>query len=62
MQYGGSTITMGLARNLLGINRERTVFAKLEEILYAVLLETRYTKEEILIAYFDRAHFGRNSR
>lgn len=56
---GGSTLTMGLARNLLGINRKRTVSGKIQEIVLAIRLEIRYSKSEILSAYLNRVHFGR---
>ena len=54
---GGSTITQQLAK----INytaRERTVFRKLKEVLYATKLEKRYSKEELLERYLNQIYFG----
>lgn len=56
---GGSTLSMGLARNLLGINRKRTISGKIQEIILALRIEIRYSKSEILSAYLGRVHFGR---
>lgn len=50
---------MGLARNVLGINRERNFSEKFREILLAFRLESRYSKREILLEYLGRANFGR---
>ncbi len=56
---GGSTLTQQLARSgLLGIGRERTVSRKVNEILYAVLLELRYDKRTLLEAYFNQVYWG----
>ncbi|WP_424410603.1 penicillin-binding protein 1C [Pasteurella sp. PK-2025] len=56
---GGSTITMQLARILWDID-SRGVFGKLEQILRAFQLELRYSKKDILEAYFNFAPYGRN--
>ncbi|MAK65296.1 MAG: penicillin-binding protein 1C [Maricaulis sp.] len=55
---GGSTITMQLARLLEP--RERTLGAKLFQMLRAVQLELRYSKREILEAYLTLAPYGGN--
>lgn len=56
---GGSTLTQQLARSgLLGIGRERTVSRKVNEILYAILLEMRYDKRTLLEAYFNQVYWG----
>ncbi|WP_203293617.1 penicillin-binding protein 1C [Maricaulis parjimensis] len=55
---GGSTITMQLARLLEP--RERTLGAKLFQIVRAVQLELRYSKREILEAYLTLAPYGGN--
>ena len=57
---GASTITQQLAR-LLYLTREVTVMRKLREMLTAVQIERRYTKEEILIMYLNVAPFGRGA-
>ncbi|MFD1805754.1 penicillin-binding protein 1C [Pasteurella oralis] len=56
---GGSTITMQLARVLWQID-SRTLWGKTEQILRAIQLEIRYSKKEILEAYFNFAPYGRN--
>jgi penicillin-binding protein 1A len=54
---GGSTITQQLAKNLF-LRPERTLTRKLEELIYAVWLEQRFTKDEILELYLNRVYFG----
>ena len=54
---GGSTITQQLAKNLF-LRPERTITRKLEEVVYAVWLEQRFTKDEILELYINRVYFG----
>lgn len=56
---GGSTITMQLAR-LMEPRRERSVSAKLRQIVRAVELEQRLSKDEILNLYLTLAPFGGN--
>jgi penicillin-binding protein 1A len=54
---GGSTITQQLAKNLF-LSPKRTVPRKLEEVVYAVWLEQRFSKNEILELYLNRVYFG----
>ena len=54
---GGSTITQQLAKNLF-LRPERTMTRKLEELIYAVWLEQRFSKDEILELYLNRVYFG----
>ena len=54
---GGSTITQQLAKNLF-LKPERTVIRKLEELIYTVWLERRFTKDEILELYLNRVYLG----
>jgi penicillin-binding protein 1C len=56
---GGSTITMQVARMARG-DRPRTGWNKLVEILIALRLEVRYSKDEILATYAANAPFGGN--
>jgi penicillin-binding protein 1A len=56
---GGSTITQQLARNLLRDNT-RTISRKISEIRKAIELEKVYTKDEILLHYFNNIYFGGN--
>ena len=55
---GGSTITMQLAR--LARPRERTLAAKVDEGLAALVLERRLSKEAILERYLNLAPYGGN--
>ncbi|MEM8914313.1 MAG: transglycosylase domain-containing protein, partial [Pseudomonadota bacterium] len=53
----GSTITQQLAK-ILFLSPERTLRRKAHEALLALWLEWRYTKDEILAAYLNRAYYG----
>ncbi|MGE3865744.1 MAG: penicillin-binding protein 1C [Hyphomonadaceae bacterium] len=55
---GGSTITMQLAR--LMEPRPRTISSKLIEIVRALQIERRLTKQEILAAYLTMTPYGGN--
>lgn len=57
---GGSTITQQLARNLF-LSQERSFSRKIEEVLLAVDLELRYSKDEILELYLNSVYFGSGS-
>ena len=54
---GGSTITQQLAKNLF-LKPDRTITRKLEEVIYAIWLEQRFSKDEILELYLNRVYFG----
>ncbi len=54
---GGSTLTQQLAKNLF-LSPERSFTRKLKEVYIAFLLEARYSKNEILKLYLDRAYMG----
>jgi penicillin-binding protein 1A len=54
---GGSTITQQLAKNLF-LKPDRTVTRKIEEVIYAIWLERRFDKDEILELYLNRVYFG----
>ena len=56
---GGSTITMQLAR-LMEPRRERSVHAKLHQIVRAVELERQLSKDQILDLYLALAPYGGN--
>ena len=55
---GGSTISMQVIR--LSRPGRRTLWAKLRECFMATRLESRYSKEEILLMYASHAPFGGN--
>ena len=54
---GGSTITQQLAKNLF-LKPERTIERKLQEVVLAVWLESKFSKDEILQLYMNRVYFG----
>ena len=54
---GGSTITQQLAKNVF-LSPERTFSRKIEEMILAIWLEMRLSKEEILTLYLNRVYFG----
>ncbi len=68
VSQGGSTLTMQYVKNVLvtaadtqseqAAAREDTVTRKLREIRYALALENRLTKDEILTRYLNIAYFG----
>lgn len=62
-KQGGSTITQQLARNLYNeqIGFEATVTRKLKEMVTAVQLERRYTKQEIIEMYLNTVPFRHNA-
>jgi len=54
---GGSTITQQLAKMIIK-NPERSFSRKLREMIIALELEWKYSKEEILGTYLNLAYFG----
>src|SRR5690606_33914442 len=56
---GASTLTMQVTRLLLG-RHERTLWGKIEQMLLALALEQRFSKDEILRLYLRLAPFGGN--
>ncbi|MGD0821168.1 MAG: PBP1A family penicillin-binding protein [Desulfomonilia bacterium] len=55
---GGSTITQQLAKNLF-LTHERTVSRKIKEIWLSAIMETVFTKDEILSMYMNEIYLGR---
>ncbi|MCH9672943.1 MAG: penicillin-binding protein 1B [Gammaproteobacteria bacterium] len=58
---GGSTITQQLAKNLF-LSHDRTLRRKLSEALISVILEARYSKDEILEMYLNEVYLGQEGR
>ncbi|HEX2028119.1 MAG TPA: transglycosylase domain-containing protein [Nitriliruptorales bacterium] len=60
IEQGGSTITQQYVRNVpgIGISTEQTIERKLKEAVWAVELEQRLSKEEILERYLNTVYFG----
>jgi penicillin-binding protein 1B len=56
---GGSTLTMQLARNLF-LTPRRTIRRKLAEIFFALILERRLTKDQILVLYANQVYLGQH--
>ncbi len=54
---GGSTLTQQLAKNLF-LKPDRTMARKLREAMLALWLEAKFSKDEILEMYLNRAYFG----
>ena len=56
---GGSTITQQLVKSRL-LNPERTLARKVNEALLSTALEWRYSKDQILEAYFNEIYLGQS--
>ncbi len=54
---GGSTITQQLARNVF-LTNDKTWTRKAREIILALALERKFSKDEILELYLNRVYFG----
>jgi penicillin-binding protein 1A len=57
---GGSTLTQQLVRNLY-LTNEPSYKRKLAEIILAVKIEQKYSKDEILTFYLNQVYFGSNA-
>jgi penicillin-binding protein 1B len=54
---GGSTLTQQLVRNLF-LDRSRTLVRKFNEAALALLIEARFSKQQILEAYLNEVYLG----
>ncbi|MEP9374338.1 transglycosylase domain-containing protein [Mesorhizobium sp. KR1-2] len=57
VSQGGSTLTQQLAKNLF-LKPDRTLERKVQEVLLALWLEHKHTKDQILEMYLNRVYFG----
>jgi penicillin-binding protein 1B len=57
LEQGGSTLTQQLVKNLYYSN-ERKFSRKIKEMIVSLYLEWKYSKEEILSAYFNEVEWG----
>ncbi|ALK08331.1 transglycosylase domain-containing protein [Blastochloris viridis] len=57
VSQGGSTLTQQLAKNLF-LTQERTFSRKLQEVVLALWLERKFSKDQILELYLNRVYFG----
>lgn len=60
IDQGASTITQQLARALF-LSREKSWVRKIREIVLAVQIESRFTKDEILDLYLNTVPYGSNA-
>ena len=58
-QQGGSTITQQLVKSYF-LDNSRTVERKLREVAMAVILDARFSKEDLLTAYINEIFLGQN--
>ena len=54
---GGSTLTQQLAKNLF-LSPDQNMKRKVQELMLAVWLEMKFSKQEILALYLNRVYFG----
>lgn len=54
---GGSTLTQQLAKNMF-LTQEQTLIRKIKEALLALVIEQKFSKEEILQAYLNQSYYG----
>ncbi len=56
---GGSTLTQQLVKNMY-LTRDKTIWRKANEAIMALLLEYRYSKDQLLEAYINEVYLGQH--
>jgi 1A family penicillin-binding protein len=59
-RQGGSTITQQFVKNAI-LTRDKSFIRKIKEIIIAIELEARFSKDEILKMYLNEIPYGRNA-
>ena len=57
IKQGGSTITQQLAKNVF-TDRKRSIYRKIKEAFIALMLEMKFTKNEIMNLYLNQIYLG----
>ena len=57
IEQGGSTLTQQFVKNTF-LTHEQTIERKIEEAILSVVLEDKYSKDEILEMYLNTTYFG----
>ncbi len=61
VSQGGSTITQQYAKTKFKLSRERSLSRKVKEVMVAIKLERKLSKDEILEDYLNTIYFGRGA-
>ncbi|MBL4942095.1 MAG: penicillin-binding protein 1B [Colwellia sp.] len=56
---GGSTLTQQLVKNMF-LTRDRTLTRKIKEAMMALIIEVRYSKDQLLEAYVNEVYLGQH--
>ncbi|MBL4822447.1 MAG: penicillin-binding protein 1B [Colwellia sp.] len=56
---GGSTLTQQLVKNMF-LTSERTLVRKVKEAIMALIIEVRYSKDQLLEAYINEVYLGQH--
>ena len=55
---GGSTITQQVVRNIIGVNKKRTIPQKIKESILALKISKLFDKDEVFEIYLNSIYFG----